>query len=312
MQASQFDKCIGRVSAFNLYTSNAYENFVLVIATCPTASPLVHWAAKVLTDATLDFMTNPVKVNISVYDTLSKDNNKFTCVHAIIQADSRLLMSYFKDLNLTPPNDVKSRLDPSTITVGPCLYRTPGGAKYIKVRMSGYSVPFVMDASIMNWCKTETKQAILKNNRIGGYLLDQIFIALESRSEFIMDRARQKPLNLSMIDEYGKYRMWFYREPEEGVYEPAVKTDLAHPDYKPVIVFEIGKLKHFIMIEDKFYKISAFTSRRDFDDHGQPAKVVTPPVEARDGYLLIADCKPLDPDDTFTVEKIDRCIKHNL
>lgn len=312
MKARNFNEHFGRLGAFDIYTSEKYKDFVLLMATCHTASTMIRWAAKILTETTLDFRPTPVNISISVYDASSADKkNTFTCVSAILPAAPKVLMNYLRGLKLTPPEDMKSTLDATNLSVGPCAYRDPDGAKYVKVRLSGYSVPFVLDRGEVSWDRTATKQAIIRNN-IGGYVLDQIFKGLESKSSYIMERARKKPLNLSLIDEYAKHKMVFYREPDPGRYEPAVRRDLPNPEYKPVIVFELGSLKYFVMIEDKIYRIQQFVSLRSFQDNGSHAKMVHAPLDASDGYFLFSDCTPLDPEDTFTIDKIKRCLENKL
>lgn len=312
MNARKFTTHCGRVRAFDVYTSDTYKSFILLTATCPVASPMVRWAAQIITEAVLEFMPSPVKVSIDVFDALSSDKrNTFTVLQTIIPADPMKLMDYLRGLNLVPPTDVKSTLDATNLSVGPCAYRDSNGLKYVKVRISGYSVPFVLDQNEVSWDRVQTKQAIMKN-RIGGYLLDQIFKALESKSTYIMERARKKPLNLSMIDEYAKHRLVFYREFATGQFEPAVKTDIAHPEYKPIVVFELGHLKNFVLVDDKMYRIKYFISRRDFDEHGMPLMCANGPVTAKDGYFQFSDCNALDPEDTFTIDKINKCLKNQL
>jgi hypothetical protein len=313
MRARNFDEHFNRVSVFDIYTSKTYKDFVLLIATCPTASTMVRWAAKVITETILDFKPPPVNIDISVHDATSKDKkNTFTVVSTILPASPKALVNYLRGLNLTPPEDAKATLDSEGISVGPCAYRTTDGAKYVKVRIPGYSVPFVLDKSEVSWDRAATKQAILKNG-IGGYILDQLYKVLETHSHHLMERARNKPLNLSMIDEYAKHRMAFYREPEPGLYEPALKRDIANPEYKPIIVFELGSLKNFVMIEDQIYRIRHFYSRKYFTEDGRHNQVVAnAPVEAADGYFMFSDCFLIDPEDTFTIDKIGRCLKNKL
>ncbi len=311
MNARKFNNHFGRITAFDLYTSDVYKDFVLVTATCPTASPMVRWAAKILTETVLDFKPSPVRVDIDVFDASSADKKStFTCLQTIIPGSPKDLMDYMRKLDLSPPKDVKSTLDISNLSVGPCAYRAKNGAKYVKVRMSGYSVPFVLDKNEVSWDRTETKQAILKNN-IGGYLLDQIFKALEIKSTYIMERARKKPLNLSMIDEYAKHRLAFYREFKPGYYEPAAKGDLANPKYRPIVLFELGTARNFVMIDDKLYRIKHFMTYTA-DEKGQTITTVSPPVEPSDGYFLSHDCTELNPEDTFTIDKIHKCLQNKL
>lgn len=311
MKARNFDDHFGKVSAFDVYTSKSYKNFVLLIATCPTASAMVRWAAKVIVEVTLDFKPIPVSISIDIHEAMSKDRKStFTVVSTIIPANPKDLIKYLQKMDLSPPEDDQSTLESGGISVGPCAYRTAEGAKYVKVRIPGHSIPFVLNES-EGWDRTATKQLNIKNG-IGGYVLDQIFKVLEEHCDALVERARKKPLNLSVIDEYAKHRMTFYKEPEHGLYEPAVKRDIANPEYKPIIVFELGSLRNFIMIEDKIYRIKHFYSRRHYHTNGQLQTTARPPVDASDGYLLFSDCTPIDPEDTFTIDKISRCLKNKL
>lgn len=284
---------------------------MLVIATCQVGSAITSWAAKILTSMVLEFQPKPVDVKISAYDSKTADGrNTFTCVSTITKAEESQVMTYLKGLSLTIPETAKSTINDDEIAVGSCLYRLPDGTKYVRVAIGAYSVPLMLKGD-SSWDRVATRQAVLKTG-IGGYLLDQIFNALERKAAFIIERARKKPLNLSMVSESGKSTMVFFREVTTGHFEPAEKSDLPVPDYKPVVVFLFSKLKHFALIEDKLYRIFAFTSKRDFDAHNKPVKTVSAPVDARDGYFLIEDCRPLDPADTFTIEKIERCLKNKL
>lgn len=305
MKARNFDTHHSRAGVFDIYTSEKYKEFILIIATCPTASDLVHWAAETLTKVVMDFTCNPRSIKIDVYDASDKDRkNTFTCVSTILAAGPSDVKAYILKLGLKAPQPTD--IDTTNLSVGPCAFRATDGSKYVKVRMSGYSVPLVLENNEVSWDRAATRQAILKSG-IGGCLLDQLMRALESKSHYIMERARKKLLNLSHIDEYAKYKLSYFKEYEPGMFDPATHLDISNPEYKPVVVFSLGSMKFFVMINDKIYKIDHFI----VDIQGSPTPSMYLPT-GRSGYFKFSDCAPVSAEDTFTLDKIQRCLANKL
>lgn len=228
---------------------------------------------------------------------------------------------------------LESTFDTSKLSVGPCAYRE-NGKQFVKVRFDGISIPFFFDKT---WDREATHKALTELN--GPALAADFTEILSTHQTTILERAKERPYNLSGIHEYAQHKVDYWIESPAGVFQ-SVKPDspiMSMPGAKILPVAAYGyayrerKLFDFILIEDELYRILGYRELKETHGYskitGQWEAVtykienynpklfkedITPWAYGDSRTFTLADVEKVAEDDTFVREKLIRTLKAKL
>ena len=229
---------------------------------------------------------------------------------------------------------LESTFDTSKLSVGPCAYRE-NGKTFVKVRFDGISIPFFFDNK--TWDREATHKALTELN--GPALANDFVEIMATHQTTILERALERPFNLSGIHEYAQHRVEYWIETPDGVFQ-SIKPDsplMSVPGAKVFPVASYGyayrerKLFDFVLFEDELYRIIGYHELRDTHAYSKingqwesinykveqysPKlfKVDSSPYAGGEHLAFtMADIEKVAAEDTFVREKLIRTLKAKL
>lgn len=316
----------GNINRFEIYgyTKATGYDWCKVLAYCQSEAG-IRWASgalyslatKSLSDKNLnhDFF-----VQSRPYRKAGPNHNK-TEVAAILNVSPEAALAALIDAG-APPEVETVVIKPGALSVAPCAHRAGAkdfgpGETYVKVRFNGYSIPFYFNKE--GWIPDITLKAVTK--KVGGGNAEAAYKVLEDNHKMLHKRALERSLNLSEIDDYAQHNLTIMKLGEGGHYYTASQAEMADPNAELATIFSYGYYKCFAMIKDQIYTVKGFISGynlfygRTGDDalqNGIWHLDYSWGDKTHKGYMRMSDCVPLDPEDGYVREKIERSMKAKL
>lgn len=313
----------GTVNRFEIWAWSDYDTYDVckVTAYCSTEAG-IRWASQTLYRVGLSTLKSPEYKHevhlVSKKSTKAGPNYGKTEISAILQMSPTAATAAMVSVGVPPEADTIT-LKPGALSVGPCAHRNNHGT-YVKVRFNGYSVPFFYDKE-KQFVPSLTEQAITRE--VGGVGAEAVFKVVVDNKDIILKRAIARPLNLSEIEDSAEHNLKILKGDGKGKYFSATPAEIADPTAELATVFvydrRTGGSDSFAIIDNELYKVKGFITgwhmfngygenylTQDYDlDYHQGSKI-------HRGFMRREDCEPLDPEDQFVREKIQRSMKKKL
>lgn len=311
----------GNVNRFEIwsYSSTSGDDYCKVTTFCQTEAG-VKWATEVLYNISMSMIKSPDFR--SDFNLTTKKSSKSGMNHgrievaAIFNLSPEAMMAAMVNVGL-PPEAEKVTIEPGALSVGPCAYRDENGT-YAKVRFNGFSIPFYFNKE--GFVLVPTEKAI--THQVGGANAEAVFKVLVDNKVMLHKRAITRPLNLSNIGEYAKHNLKILIGDGNGRYYSATKEEMAVPNANLATVFSYDYYDTFAVIDEKVYRVNGFISGYNLGNHNMKEDDCLSKglynldyqygSKTHKGYLRFKDCVPLDEEDMFVREKIERSIQAKL
>lgn len=310
----------GNVNRFEIwsYSSTSGDDYCKVTTFCQTEAG-VRWAANVLFEISMAAMKEPDYRRD--FNLMSKKHSKSGInygrieVAAIFNISPEAMMAAMVNVGL-PPEIENVTIEPGALSVGPCIYRDESGT-FAKVRFNGYSIRFYFDKE--GFLLSPTEKAVTQ--QVGGAHAEAVFKVLVDNKTMLHKRAVTRPLNLSNIGEYAKHNLKILIGDGTGRYYSATKEQMAVPNADLATVFSYDYYDCFAVINDEVFKVNGFISGYNVAQDQNEDNCLSRGLYNLDyqygsntykGYMRLKDCVPLDAEDMFVREKIERSIKAKL
>lgn len=316
----------GNINHFTIfgYTQATGYDWCKVVAYCQSeagvrwaSSALYNLSTKSLSEKKLD---HDFTVQSRVCRKAGPNHNKHE-VAAILNLSPEAALAALIEVG-SPPEAETVVLKPGALSVAPCAHRAHDndfgpGQTYVRVRFNGFSIPFYFNKE--DWIPDITLKAVTK--QVGGANAEAAYKVLVDNSKMLHKRALERSLNLSEIDDYAQHNLAIMKKGEHGHYYTASQAEMADPNSELASVFSYGYSKCFAMIKDQIYTVKGFISGYNLyygrtGDDALQSGVWNLDYSWGDktyrGYMRLKDCVPLDPEDGYVREKIERSMKAKL
>jgi hypothetical protein len=345
MNSNDYPQKVKTCGSFSIFKPNGngqwYDNRCLVKVICPNLKnvQIISEVTRRLTNLQLDL--EPPDHRTSTFAvkcrpiTLKGVKRRVMEVFAILSRPPQeaidWIEKYCTDIEISGP---ESAFDTSKLSVGPCAYRENGKA-FVKVRFDGISIPFFLKDK--TWDREATHKALVELN---GPALAADFIEIMSTYQTtILDRALERPLNLSGIHEYAQHKVDYWIESPIGVFQSIEPNSplMSVPGAKifPVATYGYAyrerNLFDFVLFEDELYRINGYHELQDAHSYNKingqwesldykvndyNARLFTddasPFARSKNMVFTMADVGKIDAADTFVREKLIRTLKAKL
>lgn len=286
MNANDFTDLHEQYSIFNIYKQNGYTSHACVKVICQIDASIITSTANKL-----------MALQLAVSEVEKNNNYIIRCRAYRMQGVNRKVMEVSilvwiratsnKPQGWTAAREVAEWLkahyqhepeinatdfDTSKLSVGPCSYADGlnKNIKYVKVRFDGVSIPVYFDSDKILLDRTSEILKPLNGPILAAKLIDTI----SSYTAIILERAKERPLNLSGIDEYARHEMSYWLKGstlgDKTTYFHKISADspyMSKPDSKvyPLCSYgydwKAGMAHAYLLIDDVFYHVSGFRNR---------------------------------------------------
>lgn len=345
MNSNDYPVKVKTCGSFSVYKPNGngqwYDNRCLVKVICPNPkdSRTIAEVTRRLTNLQLEL--EPPGNHSSTFAvkcrpfTLKGVKRRVLEVFTIMDRPAQLAIDWVEkhcaDIEIA---GLESSFDTSKLSVGPCAYRE-NGKVFVKVRFDGISIPFFFANKA--WDREATLKALTELN--GPALANDFVEIMANHQTTILERALERPMNLSGIHEYAQHKVDYWIESPVGVFQ-SIKPDsplMSVPGAKVFPVASYGyayrerKLFDFVLFEDELYRIVGYHELRETHgyskingtwetidykvDQYQPGLFKddsTPYAGGNHLMFTMEDVEKVATEDVFVREKLLRTLKAKL